>query len=209
MEQFLTVANVRFIEKQMWKVLKAKASSQDAAVLDAVKGIAVSEIEQQLTMPQMELLKAFEQIEDRVGAELFIESLKRYTIPFQPISPKQLQSLFKKEKKLHIPNLASQDWTAISYLSWYDSRTHRQYIVTEREGNYTALRGVAEPQYRTKGICAICHEQTDVHLFTAKVKGKEDQFTAYSNYICDNVQTCNQRLSDYEKLETFVQRNLI
>lgn len=208
MDRFLTVANVRFIEKQIWKVLKAKASTKDRDVLEAIKGMAAANIVERLSSPEEQLLKAFEQIEDRIGAELFIESLTRYTIPFQAISSKDLQVLFRKEKKLHLPNGASPNWLAISYFSWYDSRTHRQYIVTEFNGTYTALKGTAEPQYRTKGICAICQEQADVHLFTTKVKSKEDQYTAHSQYICDDVQKCNAQLSDYEKLEAFMQHHL-
>ena len=101
------------------------------------------------------------------------------------------------------------DWHSISYLSWLDTGTHRQYIVIEKDGQFTALRGVVDSQKYIKGICAICNHHSDVHLFTATVKGNVDAYTSYSNYICNDVNKCNENLSDYERLETFVARNLV
>ena len=60
-----------------------------------------------------------------------------------------------------------------------------------------------------KGVCAICNQHSDVHLFTATVKGQADAYTSYSNYICDNVESCNSNVSNYTKLEAFVARNII
>ena len=90
-----------------------------------------------------------------------------------------------------------------------DTGTHRQYIVLENNGQYTALRGITDSQKHIKGICAICNQHSDVHLFTATVKGNADAYTAYSNYICNDINKCNENLSDYERLEAFVARNLI
>ena len=206
---FLTVANVRLIEQQVKKILSAKSSSKDPEVLNAVKGLAVAEIKEKLPNATAEILHAISNISDRTDAELFKESLKRYTIPFKTISEKGLQKLFRKDKKLKLPKLEMVDWHSISYLSWLDSGTQRQYIVIEKDGAFVALRGVSQPQYATKGICAICNQHGAVHLFTATVKGNADMYTSYSNYICDDVETCNAHVTDYEKLEAFVARNLV
>lgn len=206
---FLTVANVRLIEQQVSKILGAKSSSKDPEVLNAVKGLAVAEIEEKLPHATEEILHAVRMISDRTDAELFIESLKRYTIPFKAISEKGLQKLFRKDKKLKLPKLELIDWYSLSYLSWLDSGTHRQYIVIEKDGAFMALRGISQPQYATKGICAICHQHGAVHLFTATVKGSADMYTSYSNYICDDVATCNMHVTDHAALEAFVARNLV
>ena len=205
---FLTVANVRFIAQQVYKIVNARASSQDKDVLQAVQDMAVAELRAHIEADE-EIFRAVANVKDRIDADLFMDSLKAYTIPFKAVSEKGLQKLFKKDKKLKLPKLADIDWRTLSYLSWRDAGTHRQYIVIERQGQFTALRGVTDPQHVTKGICAICQQQTDVHLFTATVKHTGDHFTSYSNYICDDVEKCNAKLTDYTQLETFVERNLV
>ena len=205
---FLTVADVRLIAQQVYKIVNARASSQDKDVLQAVQDMAETELRTRIEAHE-EIFRAVTNVKDRIDADLLIDSLKAYTIPFKAVSEKGLQKLFKKDKKLKLPKLADIDWRTLSYLSWRDAGTHRQYIVIERDGNFTALRGMTDPQHATKGICAICQQQTDVHLFTATVKRTADHFTSYSNYICDDTDTCNAKLTGYTQLETFVARNLM
>lgn len=205
---FLTVANVRFIAQQVNKLLNARINSKDQDVVRAVKDIAIAEIREHITTDEA-ILTAVGNIQDRIDADLFLDSLKAYTIPFKAVSEKGLQKLFRKDKKLKLPHLESIDWQSISYLSWRDPGTHRQYIVIDEDGQFKALRGVTDPQHATKGICAICQQHTNVHLFTATVKRNADSFTSYSNYICDDVEKCNAKLTDYEKLVSFIDRNLV
>lgn len=205
---FLTVADVRLIEKQVKKILRAKSSSNDTKIINTVIGLAIEELRENLSVVNEEILKEVEHIEDNLNAELFSHSLKAYTIPFKAISDKSLQKLFKKDKKLKLPKLDLIDWQTISYLSWLDKGTNRQYIVLENEGDYTALRGVYEASTSNKGVCAICNQHSAVHLFTATVKGNGDHYTSYSNYICEDVLACNRNVTDYTKLEQFVSRNL-
>ncbi|AMO87266.1 Fibronectin-binding protein (FBP) [Solibacillus isronensis B3W22] len=206
---FLTVVDLRLIEQQLNKILKAKLTSNDQKIVATVRELAITELRERLTHVDEDIIKEVETIEDTIGAELFFQSLKSYTIPFKSISEQGLQKLFKKDKKLKLPKLETIDWQAISYLSWLDKGTNRQYIVLEKEGEYTALRGVVDAHNPIKGVCSICNQHSVVHLFTATVKGNGDNYTSYSNYICNDSQLCNQRVSDYDKLQEFVARNLI
>lgn len=206
---FFTVADVRLIEKQVNKILSAYMTSKDPHIINTVRGLATAELRENLTVVDETILSEVETISETIGAELFINSLKAYTVPFKAISEKELQKLFRKEKKLRLPNLERVNWYGISYLSWLDVSTHRQYIVIEKEDEYIGLRGVVKLQKPIKGVCAICNQHSDVHLFTATVKGQADAYTSYSNYICDNVESCNSNVSNYTKLEAFVARNII
>lgn len=205
----LTVADIRLIEKQLKKIIQAKTNSNDKNIINTVKGLAVAELREKLKVVDETILTAVEEVSDQVDTELLINSLKAYTVPFKAISEAGLQKLFRKDKKLKLPKLETMNWQSISYLSWIDAGTHRQYIVLEKNGQYTALRGIADSQKHIKGICTICNHHSDVHLFTATVKGNADAYTAYSNYICNDINKCNENLSDYERLEAFVARNLI
>ncbi|MER1990693.1 MAG: FusB/FusC family EF-G-binding protein, partial [Solibacillus isronensis] len=203
------VVDLRLIEQQVNKILKAKLASNDKKIVAAVRELAITELREKLTHVNEDIIKEVETVEDTIGADLLFQSLKSYTIPFKSISEQGLQKLFKKDKKLKLPKLEVIDWQAISYLSWVDKGTNRQYIVLEKEGQYTALRGVVDAHNPIKGVCSICNQHSSVHLFTATVKGNGDNYTSYSNYICDDSQLCNQKVSDYEKLQDFVARNLI
>lgn len=210
MTPFLTVAEVRLIEQQLMKIVNAKASSKDANILSTVRELAIATLNEKLPLGEDKemLLKAAEAVEDRLDVTLFLENLHVYTIPFKAISEKGIEKLFKKEKKLKMPKLDEVNWKGISYLSWQDIGTHRQYMIIEREGQFTGLKGTVSGT-NTKGICAICNEHSDVHLFTAKVKGQADAYKAYSQYICDDVEKCNHRVKDYERLVQFVENNLV
>lgn len=210
MTPFLTVAEVRLIEQQLMKIVNAKASSKDANILATVRELAIATLNEKLPVGEDKemLLKAAEAVEDRLDVTLFMENLNVYTIPFKAISEKGIEKLFKKEKKLKLPKLNEMNWKGISYLSWQDIGTHRQYIIIEREGQFTGLKGTVS-EANTKGICAICNEHSDVHLFTAKVKGQADAYKSYSQYICNDVEKCNHRVKDYERLVQFVENNLV
>lgn len=206
---FLTVADVRLIQQQVTKILRAKSSSSDSKIVSTVRGLAIGELRESLITVDEATLKEVEIIEDSMSAQLFIQGLKASIIPFKVISEKGLQKLFKKDKKLKLPKLDLVDWQGISYLSWLDKGTNRQYTVLEKEGEYTALRGVYEAPTPIKGICAICNHHSSLHLFTATVKGNGDNYTSYSNYICADATICNTNVSNYTKLSEFVARNLV
>ena len=208
-DPIITVAEARLIEQQLNKIVRAKLTSSDQKIIATVRGLALAELEDKLTNVNDAIITEIEKIEDRLEADLFINSMKAYTIPFKTISEKAIQKLFKKDKKLKLPKLEMIDWQAISYLSWLDKGSNRQYIVLESEGQYTGLRGVADLQNPIKGVCTICNEHSTVHMFTATVKGNGDNYTSYSNYICADTNMCNQNISDYSKLEDFVTRNLV
>lgn len=210
MTPFLTVAEVRLIEQQLMKIVNAKASSKDANILATVRELAMATLNEKLPLGEDKetLLKAAEAVEDRLDVTLFLENLHVYTIPFKAISEKGIEKLFKKEKKLKMPKLDEVNWKGISYLSWQDIGTHRQYMIIEREGQFTGLKGTVSGT-NAKGICAICNEHSDVHLFTAKVKGQADAYKSYTQYICDDAEKCNHRVKDYERLVQFVENNLV
>ena len=94
-----------------------------------------------------------------------------------------LKALFKKEKKLKLPNLEALDFQQICYLAWDDAGTHRKYVVLEQNGQLKGIKGIFANN-TVRGICAICNRHSDVGLFTTSIKGQVvGTFTNHSNYI--------------------------
>ncbi|MFC4354988.1 FusB/FusC family EF-G-binding protein [Chryseomicrobium palamuruense] len=208
--EFLSVANERFITTQVTKLLNARTASKDKDVIAAVKGLIETELAAQLPdRPETEqIIRQLLEVEDRTHADLFLHALKAYVIPFTYPQAEVVKKLFKKEKRLRLPKLDAYDWKSVTYLSWKDSGTHRQYFVTRQDEDWKTLQGVTQSD-TVKGICRICRHHTLVNLFTATVKGKaEDAFTSYSHYICEDPAVCNANLDNEEQIFSFIEENL-
>lgn len=208
--EFLTVADERFITRLVNKLLNARTSSKDKDVIAAVKGLIETELTEHLSdRPETkQIITQVLEIEDRTHADLFLHALKAYVIPFHPPRAEDLKKLFKKEKRLRLPKLDAYDWKTVTYLSWKDQGTHRQYFVTQQDGNWKTLQGITQTN-TVQGVCRICRHHTLVNLFTATVKRKtEDAFTSYSHYICENPSVCNSNLDNEQQIFSFIEENL-
>lgn len=207
-EPFLTVANYRFIEQQTDKILRALATTKDKNVILAVRGVVKSELIDSFTWSDEEekVVQPLIEIESRTEGEAFLEQLKSYIIPFKAVGADKLKSLFKKEKKLKLPNLEDITFQQISYLAWDDPGKLRRYMVIEQNKGFKALKGTFTHQ-ATKGICALCNQHSDVVRLTTSVKGEvPGTFTKHYNYICADSQLCNQHVTDIKKVKAFFDR---
>ncbi|MCT1902363.1 FusB/FusC family EF-G-binding protein [Oceanobacillus sojae] len=207
-EPFLTVANYRFIEQQTDKIIRALATTKDKNVILAVRGIVKSELIDSFTWSDEEekIIQPLIDINERAEGEVFLEKLKPYIIPFKAVEASKLKSLFKKEKKLKLPNLEETDFQQISYLAWDDPGKLRRYIVVEQNESFKALKGTFILP-ATQGICALCNQHTEVVRLTTSVKGEvPGTFTKHYNYICADSHLCNQHVTDIEKVRAFLDR---
>ncbi|QDQ03106.1 elongation factor G-binding protein [Lysinibacillus fusiformis] len=207
-QPFLTVANYHLLEQQMNKILHTLATTIDKNVILAVRGLVETEITTKITMTATEaqIVEQLFAVTDRTQGENFLESLKPYVIPFKTVTASTIKSLFKKEKKLKMPNLVDMDFQQICYFAWDDPGTHRKYVIIEQEKQLKAIKGLFGNS-TIKGICAICNRHADVGLFTTSVKGQVvGTFTNHSNYICADSAKCNHHVSDMHKVNEFFDR---
>lgn len=207
-QPFLTVANYHLLEQQLSKILHALTTTQDKSVILAVRGLVETEIttKLELSIEETQLVEQLFTVTDRAQGDALLEQLKPYVIPFKPVTASTLKSLFKKEKKLKLPNLDELDFQQICYLAWDDVGTHRKYVVLEQDDKLQGIKGIFSNN-TVRGICAICNRHSDVGLFTTSIKGQVvGTFTNHSNYICADSQTCNEYVSDMNRTREFFQR---
>lgn len=207
LQPFLTVAQFHLIEQQLRKLSNAYSTTKDKDVIAAVHGIIDSEITNrvELSQEQRAVIDLLFGVRDHAQAEAYIDKVKNFVIPFREVNEQKIKQLFKKEKKLKMPNFDQMDYHHICYVSWEDKGKHRKYIIVDKE-DFIAIQGIVS-QNEIKGVCAICKHHANVSLFTTTVKGTgEGQFVKYSNYVCTNTQTCNQNVTDQQKLLEFVER---
>lgn len=123
----------------------------------------------------------------------------------QKITREDLKQLFKKVKKLRLPNdLEQRDFASLNYLGWIDESDKICYLVYKYKGKLTGLRfnfirSVFKPLQ--KGFCELCHKhrrKSDVLFISTKTKKlpKGINYRTRGTYICSDFNKCNQDMKD-------------
>ncbi|WP_347553158.1 FusB/FusC family EF-G-binding protein (plasmid) [Pseudalkalibacillus hwajinpoensis] len=208
MQPFIYPHQYHYLKSQVYKLIKARVSSTDKNVINAVKGLVEDNITSDFAHCSAEEQKKFAKaasVKDEREAESYLEDLKTYVIPFN-ISEKEIKKLFPKVKKLKIPDLNQFDKRELTYLTWWDAATHRKFIVTRKDGKPYGVEGTFTNSSQ-KGVCSVCNQLAPVGLFLVKKKGKEiGTYKKKGNYICAEGDGCNQNITSSKNLEDFIAR---
>lgn len=197
-----------FIRKQGHILLQAHLSVNDKQTIKTLQAIVLEKINNQFVENNAEiqpLLDDFlEAATSKPRLEQFLELLKEEVIPFDPPSKQQLTKLFKKTKKLKIPDWDTLDLRDYTFYSWNDSGKQQKFFIASIDGQLVGVQGTISPTTQ-KGICPICHETSEVSLFMSKVKESGDGlYTKRGNYICYDSDKCNHNIERTDELNDFI-----
>lgn len=135
--------------------------------------------------------------------EKLFEEMKRFVIPMDIPSSKQIDKSFRKVKKMQYPEMPMIDFRELSFLGWNDSGTNRKYLIRKINGRFTGVYGSFSTDIQ-KGHCAICNQIGTVAFFLATTKSSGDgTYTKKGNYICTDSNQCNRQTTQLETLERF------
>lgn len=135
--------------------------------------------------------------------EKLFEEMKRFVIPMDIPSSKQIDKSFRKVKKMQYPEMPMIDFRELSFLGWNDSGTNRKYLIRKIDGRFTGVYGSFSTDIQ-KGHCAICNQIGTVAFFLATTKSSGDgTYTKKGNYICTDSNQCNRQTTQLETLERF------
>lgn len=205
MEPFLSVGQFHKVKQMLQKFMNAKKATTDKDTLLAVKGIIEDDLKETMdgiTSFQTIMEELFH-VNDATTAELFLAQLKTYVIPFPEPVAADLKKLFKKEKKLKLPEINSYDFQETLYFSWEDHGSNKQFIVTNHSGQFHAMSGVVDNK-QIKGICTFCRKHATTRLFTTKKKGLSDAYVKNSQYICVDAKQCNENLTTLHTIDEWI-----
>ena len=181
----------------------------DRRVLETVRFSSVANIMDafpSLTEDQKRMLGEVSTFERAEDFERYLNDLEPYLEPFPTITPKQIQKLFPKNKKLKLPDLTSVDFRYVTYLGWVDIASNRLFIVYPFEGRFIGIEGRITPTNK-KGYCLFCNRHQELALFSVKTKpsgASADNLSAISHYVCLESQGCNHSITDTTALEKFI-----
>ncbi len=199
------------VKKQGVIVQNALNSVNDKDVLEAVKYGAEAKVLDMFPdadVKQKHLLGLITDLKTEEQLAAYLEKLSEYRIPFPKVSEAEVKKLFKKNKKLSLPDWESINWAELTYLGWNDPGQNRKFFIYELDGELTGIAGQYTPVGR-KNICSLCNEHTNVALITAVTKKSSgDQYRSLGNYFCIDSEECNGNITDTGSLEKFF-RNVL
>jgi hypothetical protein len=139
---FIRNHQYNFIKKQTDFLLKTLRTVADRRVLETVRyrsSLNVVEAFSTLSDSQQQLLQQISAFETAYDFQKYLSGLEPYLEPFPQITPKQIQKLFPKNKKLKVPDLSAIDFRYMTYLSWIDIATNKLFIVYPFEGQFIGI----------------------------------------------------------------------
>ncbi|KIL53452.1 hypothetical protein KP77_04280 [Jeotgalibacillus alimentarius] len=206
-QMFIRNDQYNYIARQVYFIIHTQNTVNHKDTRDGVRLHSMAKVREMipdLTEEQETLLNRITELESESEARTFLGELKHdYVIPFQTLSKKKVEKLFPKAKKLQMPDLDTLDFQRLSYLGWFDTRAHKQYLIVEYQGKLKGISGHFANS-NNKGICSICNHLGEVALFMTKVKSGKETYTSRGNYICKDSQACNENMTDIQKLEDFL-----
>jgi hypothetical protein len=156
-----------------------------------------------LTKDQQQLLEQTTTLEMAHGFQKYLSELEPCLEPYPPITLKQIQKLFPKNKKLKLPDLQSIDFRYVTYLSWIDIATNKLFIVYPFEGQFIGIERRITPTHK-KGYCLFCNRHQELAFFTVRTKASLDNYSSIGQYVCMDNHGCNQSITNTESLEKFI-----
>lgn len=198
------------LKKQVDDLINTYQSVSDFKTVETMQSLVFERIDQIFPEKIAEIEAAKDFILDKTlskaKAEVYLAGLKELVIPFATPSNKQVEKVFRKVKKLHVPNFASIDMQEHSYIGWNDPGSQRKYLLLYQAEQLTGIYGSFSPNI-LKNVCTICNHVSNVALFLATTKsGGDGTYTKKGNYICVDSDQCNRQLFETAPLHQFVNK---
>lgn len=208
MEKFIQPYTYNLIQFQANELLKAHRSLNDFATIQTMKLLVVEKILTRFNQPtesEKELLNRIVQFShSQKEMDAYLILLEDFIIPFEQPSDAALKKLFRKTKKLHIPNWDTLNLADYTFYGWNDAGKQRKYLILFEQQKLIGIEGTLSPTTH-KGFCAICHTSSQVSLFMNIGKhNKDGQFTSKGNYICHDSHQCNKNIMELDELQKFI-----
>lgn len=146
-------------------------------------------------------------ITDPLHIDKYLEDLSEYVYGMAPIKSTQLTKLFRKEKKLKIPDLDFESSKKV-YLGWIDEGSRKLFLAYNMNGKLLGM-SCKIPSYNSSNnhICTLCNHignDTEVAFVSAICKTSNPEQGTYRSIgfdICLDSEKCNERITSTDKLE--------
>lgn len=212
MTPFIAPVQLNRIRQELGQLVQVAYFVGDYRVYRAAKERAyekVIELFDDLSEEQRQLFDGVPDIADQKQLNQFMDALRPLVAPFPQISVEDLRRLYKREKKLPLPDLGGVDFLSLVYLSWRDVSTQSIYLVYPYAGEIVGLKGRYTAGSAKKVMCTFCHTAfTGDHVGLVSIRTRSREYQSVGNYLCLDGQSCNERLTSTVDIDSFFERAL-
>ena len=210
MTVFIKKQQFNYIKKCLFDLNNAFRNCVDNNIVETTKVIAQDKILaffDNLSEEEKEILN-ISKITEPLHIDIYLKDLNQYVYGMPNITKSELTKVFKKEKKLKIPDLNIED-SKLVYLGWIDESTKKLLITYNLNGNLLGMScRLTESKPNSSNICTLCNHignSAEVGFVSPICKPKnQDDYKSLGFYICLNSDECNERITSTEKLETLI-----
>jgi len=199
------------IKHQAETVTRAYQSISDPKVLESVRFSAQSKVLElfpDVMDERKTMLESIDALKSKNDVQRYLQEIEPYLIGFPQITESQIRKLFKKNKKLKLPDLSQIDFRYTTYLSWIDISSNKMFLVYDADGEFVGVEG-RFTETNKKSYCFACNRFEKLVLFSAISKKRpahasQDYYKSVGNYLCMNGHDCNRNITDVSSLEQFI-----
>ena len=209
MKTFIKKHEYNYIRKCLNDLNNAFKGCVDINIIEATKAYIhekILNIFSNLSEEEKELLD-ISKINDPLHIDTYLAELNEYVYGMPNITNAQISKLFKKEKKLKLPNLNAQDSKNV-YLGWIDESIRKLFVAYNMNGKLIGMTcRLTNYSSNNTHLCALCNHvgrENEVAFVSAICKTANTGEGAYKSIgfdLCLDSEKCNERIASIEKLE--------
>ena len=207
MKEFIKKQQYNYIKRCLGDLNGEFRNCVDGNIIETVKACSqekILSIFNDLSIEQKDMLD-ISKITDPLHIEPYLKELDKYVYGMEKITAMEITKVFKKEKKLKIPNLDKLD-SKLVYLGWIDESTRKLLITYKLEGKLLGMAcRLPKTNSKSTNICTFCNKigsEQEVSFVSPICKQvSEDDYKSLGFYLCLDSDECNERIESVEKLE--------
>ncbi|MGL5633830.1 MAG: FBP domain-containing protein [Sarcina sp.] len=214
MNTFIKKNKFNYINKCLFDLNNTFRNCTDPTIIEASKGYIQNKIWNEfenLSNDEKNILD-ITKITDSLHIASYLKNLNQYVYDMENITTNQINKIFKKEKKLKMPNLENQD-SKLVYLGWIDPAIRKLLIIYNLDNKlYGMSCKIITSNASNTNICTLCNhigDQTEVAFVSpiCKTSGKNlDAYKSLGFHICLDSSQCNERITSTAKLEELIKK---
>lgn len=210
MHAFIKKQEFNYIRKCLFDLNNAFRNCVDSNIVETTKLITQDKILNffnNLSDEEKEILD-ISKINEPLQIDSYLKDLDKYVYGMSNVTKNELVKVFKKEKKLKLPNLDIEDLKLV-YLGWIDEATNKLLIVYNVDDKLLGMAcRLTLNSPKGANVCTLCNHigsENEVAFVSPICKPRsEDDYKSLGFHICLNSEECNERITSTEKLENIL-----
>lgn len=207
MEVFIKKHQYNYIKKCLNDLNNTYKGCIDINIIEATKSYIqdkIFNIFPALTQEERDLLD-ISKITDSLHINKYLSDLNQFVYGMPKVTNAQISKLFKKEKKLKLPNESTHDLKNV-YLGWVDESIKKLFIAYNINDKLFGMScRITNPGSNNSHICILCNKvgKENEVAFVSPICSKthQDDYRSIGFDICLDSAECNDRITTVEKLE--------